>query len=182
MIEYSKISDGFKSHDPYELMLIPPNKKAEMIIWEIKIKSGVPNLNLVRDLITLGAYVDWQDELGWTLLHMTVSFNSPKIAQVLIGAGADVNVQDDEGMTPLHWAVSYNRPDIARMLIDANANLDIQSNSGRTALHWTSYLNEIQITQMLVDAGARKDIRNNQGKLPYELAETDEMRTILRIL
>jgi hypothetical protein len=43
-------------------MIIPPNKQAEMIIEEIR--KSKPNLNLVSDLIVLGANLDWQDNLG----------------------------------------------------------------------------------------------------------------------
>ena len=55
------------TYDIYELMITPPNKKAEMIMDELK--KDEPNLNLVRDLIALGANIDWQNHNEWTALH-----------------------------------------------------------------------------------------------------------------
>jgi ankyrin repeat protein len=139
------LSESFDSHDPYELMIIPPNKKAEMIVGEIK--KNKPNLNLVSDLIVLGANLDWQDEDDWTLLHWAAWNGQVKIAQMLIDAGANLNVQNEWEQTPLHWAVKYGKVEIARMLIDA---------------------------------GARKDIRDNGGRLPYDLADNEELKKLLK--
>jgi hypothetical protein len=33
---------------------------------------------------------------------------------------------------------------------------------------------------MLIDAGASKDILNNDGELPYDLAETEELKKLLK--
>ncbi len=136
-------------HDPYELMMIPPNKKTEMIIQEIR--KSEPNLNLVSDLIVLGANLDWQDEEYWD-------------------------------RTVLQCAVVWNYPELVRTLIEAKANLDIQDKEGFTALHRSVDLNLIEIAQMLVDAGADLDIRDDKGRLPYDLAKTKELKTILRIV
>jgi len=130
-MKYLRLFEDFDSYDPYELMIIPPNKKAEMLMKEIGDKK--PNLNLVNDLIALGANLDWQDEFGWTALIKAVRFGESGIVQMLIGAGADVNVQNDNGQTPLHVAafIHMGKTDIARMLIDAGAKKDVKDKKGR---------------------------------------------------
>jgi ankyrin repeat protein len=130
-MKYLRLFEDFDSYDPYELMIIPPNKKAEMLMKEIGDRK--PNLNLVNDLIALGANLDWQDEFGWTALFKAVRFGESGIVQMLIGAGADVNVQNDNGHTPLHVAafIHMGKTEIARMLIDAGARKDIQDKEGR---------------------------------------------------
>ena len=149
-MKYIRLFENFEDYDPYELMITPPNKKAEMIIREIN-KEDKANLNLVSDLIVLGANLDWQANFGInagrTALHMCASYNHPEIARMLIDAGADVNIQDENGLTPLHWCVINNHPEIARMLIDA---------------------------------GADKTIPNNNGTLPYELAHSQELKKLLK--
>ncbi len=150
MINYDNTSEGFKSHDPYELMIIPPNKKAEMIMKEIK--KSKPNLNLVSDLIVLGANLEWEDE-------------------------------DNEGFAPLHLAVLKGQVEIVRMLIGANANLNVQDNDGWTPLHLAARrgsIGNVEVTRILIDAGARKDIPNYEGKLPYDLADTYELKNLLK--
>ena len=201
------------SYDPYELMLIPPNKKTGMIIEEIK--SNEPNLNLISDLIVLGANVDWQDEEYWdrtvlqcavvwnypelvrtlieakanldiqdkegfTALHRAVNLNLIEIVRMLIDAGANLNVQDKHGHTPLHLAAINGKVEIVRMLIDAKANFNLQAKNGRTALHFAADLREKEIVRMLIDAGARKDILDYRGRLPYDLADTEELKNLLK--
>ena len=113
-----------QSYDPYELMITPPNKKAEMIIRELE-KEDKANLNLVNDLIVLGANLDWQDIYGRTALHWCARDNRPEIARVLLDAGADMNMLNEDGMSALHLCARFDHPEIARMLINAGADMNI---------------------------------------------------------
>ena len=178
-MKYIKLFENFEDYDPYELMITPPNKKAEMIIRELE-KGDKANLNLVRDLITLGANLDWQDNFGETALHWCVWYNHLEIARMLIETGADVNIQLNDGITALHCCAVSNHLDIARMLIDAGADVNIQRKDGSTALHRCAYFNRPEIARMLLDAGADKTIPNNEGKRPYELADTQELKELLK--
>ena len=144
-MKYLRLFEDFNDYDPYELMITPPNKKAEMIISEISKRE--PNLNLVRDLITLGANLDWQNEYGETALY---------------------------------WCAIGNHPEIARMLIDAGADVNIQTNFGSTALHYCASRNYLEIARMLIDAGADKTIPTNDENLPYEYAQTQELKELLK--
>ena len=179
-MKYIKLLENFEEYDPYELMITPPNKKGEMIIREIN-KEDKANLNLVSDLILLGANVDWQDNYGWTALHICADWNRLEITRMLLDAGADVNIQDNVGRTALHVSVRHNHPEIARMLIDAGADVNIQNNNGWTALHWCAYKNHPEIARMLIDAGADKTIPNNDGELPYELTTSQELKKLLKL-
>jgi ankyrin repeat protein len=178
-MKYIKLFEDFKPHDPYELMIIPPNKKAGMIVGEIW--KDEPNLNLVSDLITLGANLDWQDEDGFTPLHWAVRDRSVEIARMLIDAGADLDVQDTWGSdTPLHDAAFFGRVEIARMLIDAKANVNVQDKSGWTPLHMAAINGKVEVARMLIDAGAKKDIEDNEGRTPYDLTTNEELKKLLK--
>ena len=128
-MKYLKLFENFEDHDPYELMMVPPNKKGEMLFKEIE-KRDKANLNLVNDLITLGANLDWQNEDGETMLHKCARWNSPEIARMLLDAGADVNVQDGDGWTALHVCAFNNSLEITQVLIDAGADKTIPNNDG----------------------------------------------------
>ena len=95
-------------------------------------------------------------------------------------AGADLNIKDYEGETALHRCAANYHTEIARMLIDAGADVNIQRNDGWTALHRCAYFNLPEISRMLLDAGADKTIPNNDGKLPYELADNQELKELLK--
>jgi serine/threonine-protein phosphatase 6 regulatory ankyrin repeat subunit B len=236
------------TYDPYELMIIFPNKKAEMIIKEIQ--KFEPNLNLVRDLIILGANLDWRDEeerQHWSALHWATNINNLEITKMLVGAGSDVNIRtsigetplhfvacdnlkstklliksgadvnaaDDYFLTPLHEATIFNQPQIVKILIESGANVNVQSEEGEsplhmaaindcfkstkmlidaganvnasneggcTPLHYTALYNSIKSSKLLIKSGAKLDIKDENGKLPYDLARSEEMKTILRIV
>ena len=169
-----------QSYDPYELMMIPPNKKAEMIAIEINKKDNV-NLSLVKDLIVLGANLDWQDRDGLAMLHYCTYHNHLEILRVLIDAGANLNIQDKFGRTALHWCVSDNHPDIAKILLDAGVDVNIQAEGGWSVLHFCAFWNRIDIAKMFLEAGSDKTIPTLSGKLPYKLAESIELRELLRV-
>ena len=177
-MKYIKLLENFEEYDPYELMITPPNKKAEMIISEI-MKKDKANLNLVRDLILLGANVDWQDNYGLATLHWCAKWNHSRIAKILIDAGADVNIQDIYDSTALHCCAYWNSTEIARMLLDAGADMSILNNFGSTVLHYGARDNRPEIAKMLLDAGADKTIQDTDGILPYELAESKELKELL---
>ncbi len=179
-MKYLKLFENFESYDPYELMIIPPNKKAEMIVGEIK--KNKPNLNLVSDLIVLGANLDWQDEDDWnrTPLQWAASLGRVEIARMLIDAKADLNVKDEWDWTPLHVAAMDGYVKIVRMLIDAGANVNVQDNGDWTPLHRAARYGQVEVVRMLIDAGAKLDIPNNEGKLPYDLANNKELKKLLK--
>ena len=128
-MKYIKLFENFNDYDPYELMITPPNKKGEMLVEEIQ--KLEPNLDLVRDLIALGANLDWLDDYGRTALHCCGQYDHLEIAKMLIDAGADVNIQHSRGWTPLHIFTFYNHSRIVGMLIDAGADKTIPTNDGR---------------------------------------------------
>lgn len=211
-MKYIKLYEDFDFYDSYELMILSPNKKAEMLYNEIKKKR--PNLDLIEDLITLGTNLDWinEDSYNRTFLHLATVHNKPMITQMLIEAGANIESKDIDGRTPLHLAVKEKNSFITEMLIEAGANVNARDEWKNISLHYAAYGGFQEITEMLivagsdinamdsgnnsplhdavsqdnedvaiilVKAGARRDIPNEDGEIPYDLAETEEMRTIL---
>jgi ankyrin repeat protein len=182
-MKYLRLFEDFDSYDPYELMIIPPNKKAEMIVGEIY--KDEPNLNLINDLIALGANVNWQngDNYNYTPLHLAVREESVEIARMLIGAGADLDVQDTWGSkTPLHDAALWGRIEIARMLIDAGASVDVQDNDGRTPLHDAAKYGKIEIVKMLIDAKADVNVQDKWDNTPLHWAAIKGNEEIAQML
>ena len=170
-MKYIKLFENFGEYDPYELMIIPPGKKAEMLIKEVK-KKDKANLNLVNDLITLGADIDWQDGYGETVLHWCARWNHPRIARMLIDARADLNIQNNDGWTALHRSAIENLPELSKMLIDAGADVNIQAEGGWSVLHLCSYYGHFnqfgqyghpEIAKMLIEAGADLNLQDDRG-------------------
>ena len=180
-MKYIKLFENFEDYDPYELMIIPPNKKTEMIVEEIK-KKDKANLNLVSDLITLGANLDWQDGDGRTALYMCAIINRPEILRMLIDARADVNIQRNDDSTALHECAINNRPKIVRMLLDAGADVNIQDGNGYTALHWCAVMNRPEIAKMLISAGADLNIQDEYGRTALHYCVRSNQPEIAKML
>jgi ankyrin repeat protein len=162
-MKYIKLFESFEDYDPYELMITPPNDKTEMIFKEIE-KHDKANMNLVSDLITLGANLDWQGDGGWTVIHECTYHNHSRILRILIDAGADLNIQDTDGWSALHLCANQNHPEIARMLIDAGADVNIQDNNGNNPLHLASVYRSDDIVDLLLRNGSDPSIKNNDGR------------------
>jgi hypothetical protein len=116
----------------------------------------VDNIEVIENLIKLGAHVNYADEKGISVLMYAASHgvDAVDIMKVLINNGADVNAQDNKGQTPIMYAASnyisryqsikavgyqilgLNRPDLGdlKLLLRAGADLRIEDNEGRNIL------------------------------------------------
>ena len=170
-MKYLRLFEDFDSYDPYELMIIPPNKQAEMIIQEIK--SNEPSMNLVSDLIVLGANLDWKEDgnRGWTALHWAAYYNRLKIVKILIDAGADVNIQNEEEDTPLHIATRWCNIKTIKLLLDSGADVNIKNKKGWTPLHSTlaiEYLDKLTLLLSVPDIDL--NVQDTEGWTPLHWA------------
>jgi ankyrin repeat protein len=172
-MKHLKLFENFDSYDPYELMIVPPNKKAEMIMREIK-KSN-PNLNLVNDLIVLGANLDWQNDHNDILLFTPVRHKNADALRLLLESGADPNLQNDYGISALHIASVKNVYSGAKILLEFNANPNIQSEMKKTPLHIASYFNNLTIVNILLQSGADPNLKDINGKTPLDLVGQSAM-------
>lgn len=98
------ITNNTEPYDIYELMITFPDKKAEMIVKEIQ--NSNPDLNLVRDLIALGANLDWTNKYGKSAIFTAIEWRHPEIARMLIDAGADKIVIKGSYMLPYNYRLS----------------------------------------------------------------------------
>ena len=163
-MKYIKLFENFEDFDPYELMMITPQKKAQMIIDELR--SGNTNKSLIETLITMGADINWQDEDGWTALNYAISFDKEDICKILIDAGADPNSRDIDNKTPVHYAAKTWKPNnkILLLLLDAGGEVNVRDKDwGWTPLMYALHQNNISLFEILLKAGADPNIQSNNG-------------------
>lgn len=94
------------------------------------------DVEVARELLALGAPVDFADGNGITMLGRAVLNNDTAMARMLIERGADVNVQDKLAMTPLLWAALSNFGDaeMIALLVTSGARTDVRDKDGLTPL------------------------------------------------
>ena len=69
-----------------------------------------------------------------TPLHMAVTREAIRDAELLIAGGADVNARTDIASTPLHRACYTRNLVLVKLLVEAGASIDAADNFGNTPL------------------------------------------------
>lgn len=80
-----------------------------------------------------GVYIDAQDALGRTALHLAVGSGSVECVQLLLGLNADTDIQDSKSRSPLHVAITHSKLEAAYALLQRGCNLVLQDSAGLTA-------------------------------------------------
>lgn len=179
-MKYIKLFENFEGFDPYELMMIPPQKKAEMLISEIS-HSKTINIDLVNALIVMGADLSWEGKYGGTPLYSAVSNNNKEIVQMLLEAGADSNQKAQGKYYPLIRACDKYRPnlEIINLLFEYGADPNIQDNDGNTPLHIAVENASSEIIELLISKGADPNIQDNIGNTPLHIPANYKIQELL---
>jgi ankyrin repeat protein len=76
--------------------------------------------------------IDYQDELGNTLLQVAAQNGSKRIAKLALRRGADINKQNLAGQTVLHYVFAYAFDDLAEYLQQKGADDALRNADGLT--------------------------------------------------
>ena len=178
-MKYIKLFEDF---DPYELMMIPPYKKSEMLMWEISYSKEL-NIELIRALIALGADLEWVDDIRkMTLLGAAVANAHFNVIQMLLEAGADPNQKvPHRGDTALIIACDKFNPSIRiiELLIEYGVKLNDQDFDGNTALHLLSQENKFDAVELLLSHRSNPNIQNDKGNTPLHISGSNKMAHLL---
>ncbi|KAG5837348.1 hypothetical protein ANANG_G00238320 [Anguilla anguilla] len=131
-------------------------------------------------------YLDIQNDLGQTALHLAVIVDQPECVRGLLWGGASVELQERGGHTPLHLAVREGRVACVRELTSSPTNpehLRITNYSGLSALHLAVQKGDEDIVKMLLDAGADVNQRDlSAGRSPMHWAVESQSPGVVRLL
>ena len=76
--------------------------------------------------------IDYQDELGNTLLSVAVQNGNKRIAKLCLRRGAEINTQNLVGQSPLHFCFAYGFEEMAEYLISKGADDRLTNADGLT--------------------------------------------------
>ncbi|XP_038633169.1 KN motif and ankyrin repeat domain-containing protein 1-like [Scyliorhinus canicula] len=92
-------------------------------------------MNVVRQLFSLGSVNARASQAGQTALMLAVSHGRVEMVKALLDCGADVNSQDNEGSTALMCACEHGRAEIVKVLLEQpNCDITLNDNDGSNAL------------------------------------------------
>lgn len=115
-----------------------------------------------------------------TPLHSAAGYNHIEAAKLLIQRGANVQAIDDRNRLPLHNAAQYGHVDMIELLVSAGSDVNKQDEGGNTPLHLAAPLKTFTACLKLMELGANVDLKNNSDQMAYDLAETGDVREVLR--
>lgn len=145
------------------------------------VKTGDDNLELIQEFLTirlLSSRLEIQDNI--TPLHRAAGYNHLEVAKLFIGAGANVNATDSHGRIPLHNAAQYGHCDMIELLINERSDINKQDLEGFSPIHVAASNRTFTACLKLIELGANINLRCNTGELPYDLAQSDDVREVLR--
>ncbi|KAL6463217.1 hypothetical protein MHYP_G00276080 [Metynnis hypsauchen] len=143
------------------------------------------------DLISLNRtwtpYLDIQNDLGQTALHLAVIVDRSECVCALLEAGACAKLQERGGHTPLHLAVREQRTECVRALTSRTCttpeHLNITNYAGVSALHLAVQKGRCDIISMLLEAGANVNQRDQgSGRTPLHWAVESQSCAVVELL
>jgi ankyrin repeat protein len=145
-------------------------------------EAGPAAESTIKTLVGAGASLNSRDNLGNSLLHAAVRWNSKEAAQTLISAGLDVNARALNGKTPLHDAVRLGIIDIENLLVNRGADIEIRDTEGNTPFMEAVSAGHVNSAERLVNFGADPNTRNSQGETPLHLAVSSGRNDMVNLL
>lgn len=130
--------------------MVPQQTKDEQLIAA----AEIGNKELVVQLLSQGANINWQDKLGDTALKNAVYRHQPDIIKLLLEHSADINIKDYKGWTPLRAAIFADNPNIVKLLLDYGADVNTKDNDGLTPLRAAISQNRANMVKLLLEHGA----------------------------
>ncbi|XP_036379635.1 NF-kappa-B inhibitor alpha-like [Megalops cyprinoides] len=131
-------------------------------------------------------YLDIQNHLGQTALHLAVIVDHPASVQSLLCGGASPGLQERNGNTPLHLAVREGRVRCVQELTSHqhhSGHLLIANYAGLSALHLAVQKGNDVIIRMLLGGGADVDQRDlGSGRTPLHWAVESQSPEVVRLL
>ena len=97
----------------------------------------------------------------------------------LLQRGVDINTSNIDGLTALHQSCIDNNFNMVEYLLNKNADINCVDNEGWTPLHAAASCANIDIVKYLLSRGAFVDPCNNEGELPIDIAEDEQIISIL---
>jgi ankyrin repeat protein len=135
---------------------------------------------VVRALLFQGANSNEIGNNNWTPLHVAVLNGHKDVVSLLLERSAVIDAVEDEGSTPLYYACWEGHKEIVKFLLSKGANARAVNLVKRTPLHRAVMTNDIEIVKLLLEAKHIIKAKDGEGKTPFEYAQTDEMRRVLK--
>ena len=132
-----------------------------------------PDINEIKELIDMGAYLKAKGWWGRTTLMDASKKGLKEVVELLIQKGANVNAKDNYRYTPIFLAAMNGHKEIVEILIQNGANVNARDKDGVTVLMEASRKGYRDIIRLLIQNGANVNARDRWGKSAILYANDD---------
>ena len=140
--------------------------------------ASIGYVHHLKYLLDEGLDIHIKDTSGRTALHKAAESGRAKTVEFLIASGANINERDGWGHTAL-WYSRYSS--VAEILLEKGADTEVRdANNDYTALHRAVANGDKELVKVLLAGGACVNSKNKCGDTPLDLAQTEEMKELLR--
>lgn len=130
---------------------------------------GENHLTMVRQLIALGANVDFNSSNGVRPVVIATCRQHFEMVALLVYSGANINTPVNTGAIALHFAARLSMP-ILTMILQKGGDVNARTNQRNIALHYAVEALRIDNVRTLLDAGSDVNAANEKGRTPLLLA------------
>ena len=85
------------------------------------------NLEILKELLKLGANPNLTNNIGETTVYLCVDIDNYEALEILLKYNADCNISKKDGTTPLHLATKKKKDKFIKILLENNANPNLKN-------------------------------------------------------
>ena len=139
--------------------LIPRHEDKEELLSMAFLRS---NTEIIRHLIDLNADINYKDEKGNTLLHLSAEqANIDNVKMLVEEFNANIEARNDLGETPLMFAATSKNILVIEYLVTSDINIDAVNNKGESALFYSLENRSLNNFILLLNNGADANLKSN---------------------
>jgi len=101
-----------------------------------------------------------------------------------LGGHKELHKRNEKNSTPFHIAALTGQVAVLKAMHAKGGNLDQQNEDGNFPIHLAAWKGHVETVKVLVsfDGVQMLSNKNNAGKTPLDMAQSDEMRKLLKQL
>eukprot|EP00854_Cymbomonas_tetramitiformis_P007826 gene7826-9295_t len=147
------------------LLGVDPNDPEESLeggVAPLCAAAGAGHVQVVTALLSKGADVDAQDDMGRTALHAAAGGGYADVVAVLLTASAHRDIcMFEKGWTPLHHAAWEGHENMVKALLEAGALVEATSTKHWTPLHFAAIHGYVDVVKALLHGAAKAEARTD---------------------
>ncbi|XP_058103879.1 uncharacterized protein LOC131247928 [Magnolia sinica] len=123
--------------------------------------------------------INSRDKHSRTPLHLAAWAGQTEAVSYLCKHKADVGAAAMDDMGAVHFASQKGHLEIVRILLSSGVSVKAPNRKGLTPLHYAVQGSHLELIKYLVRKGASLTVKTKAGKTPVDLANSDEVRSLL---